>query len=384
MELMEPARIPGKRLHGLDTLRAHMMLLGVLFHAALNYTHAPVNPSWPMHDSESSAGLSVLVSLISIFRMPLFFMMAGFFFCLLQERRGLRHALADRVQRILLPLMLFLPIMFAACGYGFHVGMAATPLTDASDVDFDWMQLYHLWFLYFLAFYYALSALWVRARERWWFFAGHTTPAQQIMSALGWWALFSLLMWIGAPMNLGASITFLPNLDALMYYGFFFALGYWLYRHLPVLHWLETHFWRVLGLALVFIVITIATLSLMKASLQSLALWQWLLVSAAQLGSFLTIVAGYLRWVKKPSTWGSYFSQASYWVYLIHLPLVIWLCNALAPLQIDAWIKFLINSTITLSLSLTSYHFLVRTTWLGWLLNGKAPARPAVFSHPAH
>lgn len=175
-------------------------------------------------------------------------------------------------------------------------------------------------------------------------------------------------------MNLGASITFIPHTDALVYYCFFFFLGYWLYRHVSLLQRLERHFWWVLLFSLVFIVMAGVILSLSPSTLHTMTLWQWLLVACAQLGSFFTIIAGYLRWVKKPSPWGTYFSAASYWVYLIHLPLVIWFCNALAPLEINAWLKFLINSGLTLTIALTSYHWMVRNSWLGWLLNGKRSA----------
>jgi Acyltransferase family len=66
-----------------------------------------------------------------------------------------------------------------------------------------------------------------------------------------------------------------------------------------------------------------------------------------------------------------YFSDSSYWMYLAHLPIqfqmLLWIGN-------EPWywpIKFLVYVFGTLAVLLPSYHFMVRPTWIGWLLNGK-------------
>jgi fucose 4-O-acetylase-like acetyltransferase len=92
----------GDRRHDLDALRAFAMLLGIALHAALAYTGA----AWIVSDDRTSAGLGVLVPAIHGFRMPLFFLLSGFFCAMLWRRRGLAHLLSQRARRILLPLIL--------------------------------------------------------------------------------------------------------------------------------------------------------------------------------------------------------------------------------------------------------------------------------------
>lgn len=93
---------PAHRRHDLDALRAFAMLLGIALHAALAY----IGAGWVVSDDRTSAGLGLLVTAIHGFRMPLFFLLSGFFTTMLWHRRGLTHLLSQRARRILLPLLL--------------------------------------------------------------------------------------------------------------------------------------------------------------------------------------------------------------------------------------------------------------------------------------
>ena len=93
---------PGDRRHDLDALRSFAMLLGIALHAALAY----IGAGWVVSDERPSAGLGLLVASIHGFRMPLFFLLSGFFSAMLWRRRGLGHLFSQRARRVLLPLML--------------------------------------------------------------------------------------------------------------------------------------------------------------------------------------------------------------------------------------------------------------------------------------
>ena len=76
------------RYHGLDGLRALAMLLGIVLHATLPYFAriAGIESMWPADDDQSLA-LLVLFDFIHLWRMPVFFLLAGFFAHLVLERR---------------------------------------------------------------------------------------------------------------------------------------------------------------------------------------------------------------------------------------------------------------------------------------------------------
>src|SRR5262249_12699854 len=65
-----------------------------------------------------------------------------------------------------------------------------------------------------------------------------------------------------------------------------------------------------------------------------------------------------------------YLADASYWVYLVHLPFVGLAQIAVARLATATPAKFLLAALITISLSLMTYHSFVRYTWVGEFLNG--------------
>jgi hypothetical protein len=71
-----------------------------------------------------------------------------------------------------------------------------------------------------------------------------------------------------------------------------------------------------------------------------------------------------------------YLAEASYWVYLIHLPLVALAQIALKPLAVPAIAKFSLSFGIAVSMALRSYNAVVRYTWLGEFLNGCRRKRP--------
>lgn len=89
------------RRHDLDALRAAAMLLGIVLHAALSFAPIP----WIVNDSVKSDLFYVVFSAIHGFRMPLFFMLSGFFTAMLWRKRGLKSLLLHRLRRILLPLV---------------------------------------------------------------------------------------------------------------------------------------------------------------------------------------------------------------------------------------------------------------------------------------
>jgi fucose 4-O-acetylase-like acetyltransferase len=97
----------------LDALRALAMLLGIALHAALAY----IGGFWVVNDREQAPALGLLVAGVHGFRMPMFFLLSGFFSAMLWERRGTAGLVSHRTRRILLPFVLscctILPIMHA-------------------------------------------------------------------------------------------------------------------------------------------------------------------------------------------------------------------------------------------------------------------------------
>lgn len=99
-----PADASGNlRRHDLDALRAIAMLLGILLHGALSFIPGGF---WPVQDTRTNGWFGMLMAAVHGFRMPLFFLLSGFFTMMLLRRRGLLSVLWHRFRRIFVPLVL--------------------------------------------------------------------------------------------------------------------------------------------------------------------------------------------------------------------------------------------------------------------------------------
>ena len=88
----------------LDALRGIAMLLGIVLHALLSFIPTP----WPVQDTHQNSFFFIPYAAIHMFRMPLFFLISGFFTMFILQRHGLSGMVRQRVQRILFPLLLAL------------------------------------------------------------------------------------------------------------------------------------------------------------------------------------------------------------------------------------------------------------------------------------
>ena len=123
---------PKKRYHDMDALRAFAMLLGIVLHGALSFFPVPIWPAQDLYQPVIDVPTSLTATLgkagidapttyspyefmlhaIHGFRLPLFFMVSGFFTAMLWRSRGLKQLTIHRARRILLPLAIFLPIIW--------------------------------------------------------------------------------------------------------------------------------------------------------------------------------------------------------------------------------------------------------------------------------
>ena len=90
------------RRHDLDALRAVAMLLGIVLHGLM-----PFMPGLSViRDTQTAGWVWILFLGIHGFRMPLFFLVSGFFTAMLWHKRGVQSMLRQRSVRILLPCLL--------------------------------------------------------------------------------------------------------------------------------------------------------------------------------------------------------------------------------------------------------------------------------------
>jgi peptidoglycan/LPS O-acetylase OafA/YrhL len=373
---MEISYNKGERLHALDALRAIMMLLGIVLHATEPYSLGE-DAFWPKDPSARSGFFGYIFSVIHIFRMPIFFLISGFFGSMLFYERGATLMIKNRVSRVVLPFIVFLlllhPIIISAWTYteaAFNTKITSTMTT------LTWLPeiTYHLWFLYYLilitGFSFLLAMLLKRApsvtkkitRSFEWFM-GHRPVFITLFSII----MFIMLLWI-YDWWIPTTLSFTPDIKVFLAYSIFYFLGWILFKSKHLLSKMMRNDWLFIIVA--FIIFTVKYYLFFELSYISDVLYSAL--NTVVIWFFIFGFIGlFMRYFSNHSPRMRYISDASYWVYLIHLPVIGFIPGLIVDLPFPAFIKFLIVMVVTTLVCFTTYHYLVRGTFIGKFLNGK-------------
>lgn len=390
-----------ERLHALDALRGIALLLGIVLHATISFVLASPR-FWIIQDTHPSLILSLLSFTIHVFRMTTFFLMAGFFARMSFHRRGPWGFVKDRLQRIALPLVIGWPLVFVPIAL-VVIWASNFPHGGPIQSTSGWLpplpnfRLTHLWFLYVLLELYVAMLLlrgaivWLDASGTWRaaidrLFAGiMRSPLAPLVLAIPIGVAFCLdPRWINVMGVRTPDQSLITNVQAWICFSTAFGVGWLLHRQIGLLRILErrwlAHPLLAVGLILIGFVISgvmvsapgapklpfsFATLRLASAILYAPAIW---IATFAVIGLALRFMSGF------SPTW-RYLADASYWLYLIHMPIVMALQVALSQLDWPALVKFAIILIVAIPPMLASYHLLVRFTFIGAVLNGRRAAR---------
>lgn len=119
------------RRHDLDALRAAAMILGIVYHAALSLA---AGFPWFIQDPSANRSLYVFQSWVHGFRMPLFFIVSGFFTAMLWRKRGALALLSHRFRRVLLPCIVGACTVVPLCTAAIVIAMSSGAARRAAAV----------------------------------------------------------------------------------------------------------------------------------------------------------------------------------------------------------------------------------------------------------
>jgi len=392
---------PSERLHGLDALRGGALLLGVVLHASLSFFPQQI---WIVADDSRSIGAAWLFFAIHLFRMTAFFLIAGLFAHMMLSRKGWWGFARDRAVRITGPFLAFwFPVMagiVTALVWNAHAnGLVVPGAPPPPPPTYDWtnVPLTHLWFLYVLSLF-CVATLILRAP-----FAaldrngGWGRVVDRVTGALiGWWtpillaAPLALALWLDPKWIAFFAVPtpdagLVPNTAALVGFGSAFGLGFLLDRRRELLD-------RVAAWSPIFLIVAVASgvaayelaggpkLAPMVEPTTTKAIAAAVAALAVYSSAFAAVGLS-LRFLSGHSPVRRYLADASYWVYILHLPLVmlaqVWVQDWAAPW----WLKLAGVSLGVFAVCLGSYELIVRHGFMGKWLNGRRipwrrPAEP--------
>lgn len=374
-----------ERLHSLDSLRAIMMLLGIVIHSAITYAIFDFGEAWSLKDPGSTHFSNDLIgAFIHSFRMQIFFVVSGFFGAMLFYERTPMKMVKNRVDRIILPFIVFVlllwPTIFFAFGYS-RLVFSGNPdaLTIVLSNFSDWNILvpprtFHLWFLYYLAMITLVSVVLALVAKRLPSATNYISKAfnwaiqKPILRILVFAGLSAIVYFIMGTSQVDTSASFMPDFNTFLYYFVFYTVGWILFKSKHLLDTFKKYDWinTVLGIVL-FAFVTLNTGLSYEAKILLKSIMVWLLIFG--------ISGLFLRYGSQHSSRMRYLSDSSYWVYLVHLPFTAFIPSLIVDWPIPATLKFLIVLVSTTIICYVSYHYLVRGTFIGQFLNGKKYSR---------
>jgi len=362
-----------------------MMLLGLVVHSAMTYGVYEDLDAWPLRDSMTHLSNDFIVSFIHVFRMQIFFLVAGFFGSLLFYERKPLEMIKNRVSRIIFPFIVFMLLLWPTIVFAFSytiLVLAGEPnaLEGTTSLFTSIYVLiprvtFHLWFLYYLVLITFVSVVlallarripiipryvskifnWILERSllRIIIFASITSVIYLIM---GTWSVFT-------------STSFVPDFNTFFYYFIFYIIGWILYKSKYLLDSFMKHDW-------LFTLLAIALFSVYFFMNHSFGYLTHIILKSITVWLFVFGVTGlFIRYASYHSPIMRYLSDASYWVYLVHLSFTALIPSFISAWSIPATLKFLFVLLITSLLCFVSYHYLVRGTFIGQFLNGRKYSR---------
>jgi glucans biosynthesis protein C len=379
-----------ERIYGLDMLRGVAMLLGIVLHGSIAYKQGYHHGEWAFDPNYNSYFFDWLFLWINSFRMQLFFLLAGFFAALLIYRKGTRTFLENRFKRLAIPLVVcyftILPLTLLPYLY-VQFQKTGEPWTELKKFFPDFFTfkahsgLMHLWFLQHLIVFCILTGAFVAIlRSR--FFR---KLAQRFISRVSelkllfypFTAIITCCVFL-ISLQFDAALPFIWTgfiipIPQFLYYGFFFGLGWLLHYHKDFFHSLKHHYLFCTIAGTLLSIAVVIGLNVHPNFLENVGFRVGLKLAFSLQTILLTIglIGVFLKFFDAPTFIGQYISSSAYWVYLIHMPIMLGLQLILISSPVPGLLRFPIVIIGCLFLSFVSYHYLVRSTWIGLMLNGK-------------
>lgn len=353
------------RLFFVDHLRAALIILVVLHHVALVYgAGAPFYYAEPPFTSPLTyQALLAFILMNQAWFMGALFLLAGYFTPGSYDRKGAGTFVKERLIRIGIPLLVWIFVLNPIASIGFW--QMPPELTGITD-PLSWAAYPYLiglgvaWFLALLLIFDLGYVAWRKLTEN---RESAATPQLSTPSYLGI-GLFVLALAAASYLTrmvipMGREVLGFPTLSYLPQYLSFFVVGLVAVRR----DWLRA-IPGSMG-ATGFVAAVVATVILFpwalsgqlfsmqvaepagfvgNGTMQSAiyALWD----SIFAVGMTLAAITFFHRFFDEKSAIGTFLAQQSYAVYLIHVPIIVFVAVALAGLDLEPMAKFVTLSLI--------------------------------------
>jgi peptidoglycan/LPS O-acetylase OafA/YrhL len=342
---------PTSRIYFLDNLRALLAILVVLHHSAQPY--GPGGGWWIVSDPYNIIDyvvLGVFMAVNASFFMGLFFMVSAYFVPSSLERKGAAKFMKDRLVKLGVPILIFMIGVFPIMGYLLQGQPSIT--------------LGHLWFLAMLLIFSTVyAAYWLvkkpssKVKKA---FPGNATIAAFAVVM----ALLTFFVGIWSPENNWVPLGLFEPYH-LTQYAMLFAAGIIAYREgwIDAIPEATAKLWSRVAILMVILLIFVGGLTnstefsggLRLGSLLGTTWEAFMCVSMC-----IALLALFKNRFNTQGPIAKALANNSFTVYLIHIPIIVFLQYMLIGVAIDPLIKFAIVGAIGVPAAFAISHYVIR------------------------
>ncbi len=403
-----------ERYHGLDFVRAMAMILGVVIHTVGSFG-ADINPGGGSGEYKGHHYNSFIGDSIHLFRMQLFFLLAGFFAEMVKGKKGMKLLMYDRIKRIVVPvlfgLLFMVPLIWALTGWS--AGGMYTNTYDGLGwferykTAFLWgaftkidispvFDLWHFWFVYFLMYYYIMHWLFSLFGKKDFLFSKNKflnfLVTKSIFNKHGFLLLgmlcFPIHYSLQSPLFYPSGFNFQVN--ELVYYFIYYLFGVYLFKNKDLLNYLSKNCWYYLLISLPFVFViheqtirhdlmNTVVVDITSWNIATMHIWEEgiiangfnkVIIVAIRCTISWTLCLSFIgmaqRYLSKENKYTRYLADSAYWVYWVHPLFTMTLAKIAHQLSIvNSLIKSLIVMYLTMFIMYFMYNKLIRYSFLG-------------------
>jgi len=340
----------------IDLLRVVACYLAFPFHSALIFGFFPY---YHVKSAARSPAFDVFTDFVHQWRMPLFFLIAGWSAFSVLGRRTDRGFLLERAERLLAPLAFGLIMLCPVIKYierrgGIDLRPSGARFGEAFDGGFieflprffgrfDQLTWSHLWFLAYLM---VLSALWLPMLRR----LARMPP----LEGAGWlYALLGPLVLVQAVLRpvFGEWYNLYSDWASLAYFSLFFLAGALLARHSSLEDAVRRHWPVAATLAVVAFLARLASEGpVLRDMLGAIVAW----------GSVLALLGIFRRWEGVGGSALLYLRDSALPIYILHQLPVVAMGAFVTTLPVSLPLQFLAVLAGAVIATMGAYHVLVR------------------------
>jgi glucan biosynthesis protein C len=360
-----------QRRHHLDAIRVSAILLLIPYHAARYVQKGDGDPRI----------VDAVVWFVHTWHMPLFFAISGFLAASALSRSSAARQVRARLRRLGVPLVVGMLTVVPLANFFVIEAAALWPRkgTVPAKRELDFANVFnftprHLWFISYLLIISLLAiGIWLAAQRApkvgaavkrgfgllmrsWW--------AVPVLASISAAILATKTGWVAGGTE---SNSLIPTPTLFAYFGFFFGFGWLLSGQANLIEELKRGAWLRLGAGMLIAVPAFLLfynngdftgntgIPGALAEIEALRLYGLFAVGIVCWLTLFGIWGVLARYVVKESRVLRYLADASFWIYLVHIPFLVALQSTLSTTELAIPVRWTLAVSGTFALALGSY-----------------------------